>query len=158
MLKAAPYVPPTEEPSDEYPFVLNTGRTVYHFHTRTKTGRAPELRDAAPDAWAELSPADGGRLGIAEGDLVRVESPRGAIEVPARLSGPREGVVFVPFHYGYWDRQASGPDGDGRAANELTVSDWDPVSKQPYFKVAAVRLVRVEPADGQQAPAPEVTA
>jgi anaerobic selenocysteine-containing dehydrogenase len=108
--------------------------------------------------WVEVSATDAERLGIGEGDLVRAESRRGSLQGRARIGDIRRGVVFVPFHYGYWDRQASGPDGDGRAANELTVSDWDPVSKQPYFKVAAVRLVRVEPADGQPAPAPEVTA
>jgi ferredoxin-nitrate reductase len=144
ILKAADWTEPHEWAREDYPFTLATGRTVYHFHTRTKTGRAPELRDAAPDAWAELSPADGGRLGIAEGDLVRVESPRGAIEVPARLSGPREGVVFVPFHYGYWDvSEDAGPNGRPRAANELTMTIWDPVSKQPLFKTSAVRVEKV---------------
>jgi ferredoxin-nitrate reductase len=57
-----------------------------------------------------------------------------------RVGGVREGVVFVPFHYGYWDR---GPGADHmRAANELTLTSWDPVSKQPIFKVAAVRIER----------------
>jgi ferredoxin-nitrate reductase len=141
MLKAAPYVPPTEEPSDEYPFVLNTGRTVYHFHTRTKTGRAPELVEAAPDVWVELSEADAARLGVGEGDVVRIESPRGRVDAPVRLTGVREGVVFVPFHYGYWDRD--GRNGNDRAANELTITLWDPVSKQPIYKTAAVRVERL---------------
>ena len=78
--------------------------------------------------------------GVSDGDLVRVCSPRGVIEGPARLSGIRRGHVFVPFHYGYWDRDdGSSP----RAANELTLTAWDPVSKQPLFKVAAVRVERV---------------
>ena len=71
---------PQEWAGDEYPFALTTGRTVYHFHTRTKTGRAPELQAAAPDVWVELCPSDAKRLGIDEGDLVRVSSPRGAVE------------------------------------------------------------------------------
>jgi hypothetical protein len=79
-----------------------------------------------------------------------VESRRGALRGHARIGPIRPGVVFVPFHYGYWDRDASGPDGDGSAANELTMTGWDPVSKQPYLKVAAVRLLRVEPAGGRQ--------
>ena len=141
VLKAAPYVPPTEEPSDEYPFLLNTGRTVYHFHTRTKTGRAPELVEAAPDVWVELSEADAARLGVGEGDVVRIESPRGRVDAPVRLTGVREGVVFVPFHYGYWDRD--GRNGHDRAANELTITLWDPVSKQPIYKSAAVRVERL---------------
>jgi anaerobic selenocysteine-containing dehydrogenase len=138
ILKAAPYDPPPEEPGDDYPFILNTGRTVYHFHTRTKTGRASELVQAAPDVWVELSQADAGRLGVGEGDIVRVESPRGRINAPVRITAIREGVVFVPFHYGYWDRHEQ--DGNPRAANELTITAWDPVSKQPIFKTAAVRV------------------
>jgi len=139
-LHAAGYEPSPEVPSAEYPLLLTTGRTVYHFHTRTKTGRAPELNAAAPDVWAELNPADANRLGIGDGDRVRIESPRGAIEAPARLTDVRAGVVFVPFHYGYWDADARQP----RAANELTITAWDPVSHQPIFKVAAVRLTKVD--------------
>ena len=61
--------------------------------------------------------------------------------MPARIGGPREGVVFVPFHYGYWDvGDGAGPDGQPRAANELTITLWDPVSKQPRFKTAAVKV------------------
>jgi anaerobic selenocysteine-containing dehydrogenase len=67
------------------------------------------------------------------------------VEVPARLSGSREGVVFVPFHYGYWDvTDEVGPDGaPPRAANELTMTIWDPVSKQPIFKTGAVRVEKL---------------
>ena len=133
-----------EEPSEQYPFTFTTGRTVHHFHTRTKTARARELQEAAPEAWVELAPADAERLGIAEGDLVRVESPRGRLEAPARLRGNREGVVFAPFHYGYWDEDRADPDGRPRAANELTITRWDPVSKQPTYKVAAVRVERID--------------
>ena len=80
---------------------------------------------------------------MSEGDLVRVESARGAIEAPARISAIRDGVVFTPFHYGYWDAEGRGHD---RAANELTITAWDPVSKQPLYKVAAVSVAQV--ADG----------
>jgi anaerobic selenocysteine-containing dehydrogenase len=109
--------------------------------------------------WVELASADAERLGIREGDLVRVESPRGAIEAKARVTGMRAGVVFAPFHFGYWD-EADGarPDGRARAANELTISDWDPVSKQPLFKVAVVRLEKIASANGRPAPAPTTTA
>jgi anaerobic selenocysteine-containing dehydrogenase len=138
-LHAADYLPSPEVPSDEYPLLLTTGRTLYHFHTRTKTGRAPELQAAAPDVWIELSGADAEAIGVADGDVVRVRSPRGTIEGPARLGAIRPGLVFVPFHYGYWD----GDDGTTRrAANELTITAWDPVSKQPLFKVAAVAVER----------------
>jgi anaerobic selenocysteine-containing dehydrogenase len=139
-LHAAEHRPAPEEPSTAYPLLLTTGRSVYQFHTRTKTGRAPQLNAAAPDAWVELNPADADAAGVRDGDLVRVESPRGAIEVRARLSGVRPGVVFVPFHYGYWDRDAVDDPHAPRAANELTRTAWDPVSRQPLFKVAAVRV------------------
>jgi ferredoxin-nitrate reductase len=138
ILHASEYEPPHEAPDEQYPFWLTTGRVVYHFHTRTKTGRSRALNAAAPDAFVELSPADAARLGITAGDLVRVESRRGHLEAPARLGGIRDGLVFVPFHYGYWDEP-----GRRRAANEITLSEWDPVSKQPHFKYAAVRISKV---------------
>ena len=72
----------------------------------------------------------------------------------ARISGVREGVVFAPWHYGYWD----GANGHERAANELTMTQWDPVSKQPIYKVAAVRVEKVADSEGVPAPAPTATA
>jgi anaerobic selenocysteine-containing dehydrogenase len=147
MLKGAEYVPPHEPPTDEYPFVLTTGRTLYHFHTRTKTGRVPELRDAAPDVWVELSASDAERAGVAEDDLVEITTPRGTVRARARLTGIRDGVLFLPFHYGYWDTDDPTGDKGHRAANELTVTDWDPVSKQPLFKTGAAAIAPV-PAEG----------
>lgn len=155
-LRAAEYMPPHEEPDADYPLSYTTGRTVYHFHTRTKTRRAPQLDAAAPDAWIELSPVDAQRLGVEEGDMVRVESRRGCVEVRARICNIKEGVVFAPFHYGYFDESAG--NGRPRAANELTVTEWDPVSKQPYYKVAAVRVTRIAGGEGRAAPAPTTTA
>jgi ferredoxin-nitrate reductase len=155
-LLAARYQSPHEEPEEEYPFSYTTGRTVYHFHTRTKTARAPQLQAAAPDAWVELSPADAESLGVGEGDVVRVESSRGRLEAKARISGIREGVIFAPFHYGYFD--SDGLDGRPRAANELTITEWDPASKQPLYKVGAVRVTKISGSDGTPAPAPTTTA
>jgi ferredoxin-nitrate reductase len=148
-LHAAEYQPAPETPNEERPLLLTTGRTVYHFHTRTKTGRARELRDAAPEPWIELHPNDADELGIEEGDRVRLESARGTLEAPARVTGIRRGSVFVPFHYGYWDLGEASPDrGAPRAANELTITAWDPVSYQPLYKVAAVSATKVE--DGER--------
>jgi ferredoxin-nitrate reductase len=140
-LHASEYEPAPEVPGDEYPMQLTTGRTVHHFHTRTRTGRAPELNAAAPDVWVELCAADAERLGVGAGDRVSVESERGRIEGPAHITDIRAGSVFVPFHYGYWDEAEAGPNGSTpRAANEMTITAWDPVSKQPLFKLGAVRV------------------
>jgi anaerobic selenocysteine-containing dehydrogenase len=157
MLKAAEYLPPAEPPGDEYPLQLTTGRTVYHFHTRTKTGRAPQLQAAAPDVWAELSATDARAHDVAEGDVVEIVSPRGRVRARARITAIREGVVFVPFHYGYWDRDER-DDTHDRAANEMTISEWDPASKQPLYKTAACRIEKVGDAEGHVAPAPTTTA
>jgi anaerobic selenocysteine-containing dehydrogenase len=155
-LKAAPFHPPHEEPDEDHPLRYTTGRTAYHFHTRTKTGRSRLLTNAAPRAWVELSREDADRLGISEGDLVRVTSRRGRIEVPARVSGIAPGTVFAPFHYGYWETGGT-PGPHPTAANELTLTEWDPVSKQPMFKNAAVAVEKIGDATGP-APAPTTTA
>ena len=102
-LHAADYEPPHESPDDDYPFWLTTGRVVYHFHTRTKTGRSKELNQAAPDVFVQMNETNAQELGISNGDIVRVESRRGALEGAVRIGGIRSGHVFIPFHYGYWD-------------------------------------------------------
>ncbi|MBV1796634.1 molybdopterin oxidoreductase family protein [Siccirubricoccus sp. G192] len=134
-LKPTHHMPLPEAPDAEYPFLLTTGRLAHHFHTRTKTGRAEALRAAAPDAYVEISGEDAARLDVQDGDMLRLTSRRGVLEAPVRIADIHAGHLFVPFHYGYWDE----PD-RARAANELTIFAWDPVSKQPYFKLAAVRL------------------
>lgn len=148
-----PWTPPPEDPDGSYPLRLTTGRTVHHFHTRTKTGRVGALAEAAPEAWVEMSAVDAERSGVADGELAVVESVRGRSVVPVRITGIREGTVFVPFHYGDLDpvpdadeppRPASRP----RAANELTITAWDPVSKQPTFKSGAVRVRPARPGEG----------
>jgi anaerobic selenocysteine-containing dehydrogenase len=145
LLKGAAYVAPHELPTEEFPWQLVTGRTIYHFHTRTKTGRTPELQQAAPDVWVEINRDDAAALQITDGDMVEAVSPRGRIRGAARLSGIRPATVFIPFHYGYWDRPGgAAPDGEfGRAGNELTATEWDPVSKQPLFKSSVCRVDRV---------------
>jgi anaerobic selenocysteine-containing dehydrogenase len=148
MLKSAPYSGPHEPPDDQYPLRLTTGRSVYHFHTRTKTGRTPELAEAAPEVWVELAADDAGARGLAEGDLVEVVSRRGRIVAPVRVSDIRPGTVFAPFHYGYWDAPPGAPDRRPTAANELTITEWDPVSKQPMFKSGAVEVRRLVEEDG----------
>jgi len=153
-LKAAPYVPARERPSERYPLHLITGRTLYHFHTRTKTARAPQLDAAAPEVWVELSVADAHARQLAEGDVAEVVTPRGRVEACVRITALRDGVVFLPFHYGYWDDDGDAHD---RAANELTRTAWDAVSKQPLFKSGAAQVTRVAAGDGPSA-APTTTA
>jgi assimilatory nitrate reductase catalytic subunit len=124
-----------EPPRPEYPLVLNTGRTVEHWHTRTKTGRVALLEDLAPEAWVEINPADAESLKVRTGDIVRVASQRGEIErIVARVTSiVRAGEVFIPFHY------------DEACANRLTKDEFDPISREPNYKQCAVRVEPVNP-------------
>src|SRR3954452_10127852 len=138
ILKPAEHVPPSEAADRQYPYLLTTGRLVHHFHTRTKTGRAAELQAAATDETIQIAAEDASRLRIKEGDWVRMTSRRGSIEAQANIGDIAPGHVFVSFHFGYWDNPER-----ARAANELTLYEWDAVSKQPHFKYAAVKLKKV---------------
>lgn len=125
---------PPEVPDEEFPFLLNTGRTVEHWHTRTKTGQIPLLNRLSPEAWVEMNPRDAKRLKLEQGDYVRVASRRGSIErVILRVTetvAPLQ--IFIPFHYA----EAN--------ANNLTVSACDPFSREPNYKQAAVRVEKSE--------------
>lgn len=117
ILKAADYMPPFEETDSDFPLQLSTGRRVYHFHTRTKTGRVAELQHASPSPQIEVSADDAADAKIHDGENVVVRSRRGAVEMPVSVSKIAKGQTFIPFHYGYWDA----PDDRARAANELTI-------------------------------------
>ena len=138
VIKPADYVPPPEEPDTQYPFWLTTGRVVYHWHTRTKTSRVPALQAAAPVPVVEVNYEDATRLSISSGDRVRIGSRRGVVELQATLTDIIASHLFIPFHYGNDEVTSIVP----TAANELTLTDWDPVSKQPQFKFAAVWIQR----------------
>ncbi len=126
-----PQEPPAEPPDAEYPFALTTGRVLEHWHTRTMTGSCRALRDANAVTVAELHPEDARRLGVATGDPVRIVSRRGAGTFPVRVTeASRPGLVFLHMH---------DPD---RMCNALTVDAVDPVSKQPEYKICAVRIER----------------
>ena len=123
------YAPAKELPDDEYPFVLNTGRNIYHWHTGAMTRRAQALEAAEPGPYVEMSPEDMKRLRLRNDSDVLVESRRGEITLPVRASTRvRPGQVFIPFHY------------VEAAANLLTVDDLDPYGKIPEFKFCAVRV------------------
>jgi assimilatory nitrate reductase catalytic subunit len=119
-----------EQPTDEFPFVLNTGRTVEHWHTRTKTSNVPILERLSPRAWVEMNPRDARRLRLKPRDRVDVVSRRGRVRsVELRVTETvAPGQVFVPFHYA----EAN--------ANEATQSAFDPISREPNYKQAAVRV------------------
>jgi len=129
-----PYVPPPEVPDDGYPFWLCTGRVLEHWHTGTLTMRVPQLRGAMPGAYLEIGREDARALGVASGDLVRVESRRGSLVLPAWIGGraePPQGTVFVPF----FDERLR--------INDVTLDAHDPFSKQPDYKKCAVKLSKV---------------
>ncbi|RYY65535.1 MAG: nitrate reductase, partial [Comamonadaceae bacterium] len=138
LLRSTDYLPQLEQPDDEYPLLLTTGRVVFQFHTRTKTGRSPPLPQASPDDYVQLAQVDADQYGITDGDWVKVVSRRGEAEARARIGAIEPGHLFIPFHFGYWDHP-----GRARAANELTLFDWDPLSKQPHYKHSAVRVEKV---------------
>ncbi|HWB83908.1 MAG TPA: molybdopterin-dependent oxidoreductase [Bryobacteraceae bacterium] len=130
-----------EPPGREYPFILNTGRTVEHWHTRTKTGRVLVLDGMAPRAWLEMNPRDARRLGLRPHDLVSVISARNRVDgVELRVTEiVAPGQVFLPFHYAEFN------------ANLVTQSAYDPISREPNFKQCAVE-VRKTDLSGQRRP------
>lgn len=127
----------SEAPDEEFPFILTTGRIRDQWHTMTKTGKVSKLNQHSPQAFLELHPHDAAQLGVAEGDLVTVQSRRGEVRVAARLSaGIRPGVVFLPMH---WGKQLGS---DLNRANNVTSGALDPISKEPDLKFCAVQVVK----------------
>jgi formate dehydrogenase major subunit len=128
-LVPAEWLPAKELPSPEYPFVLNTGRMLEHWHTGSMTRRSYALDAIAPKALVFVHPDDAAGLGLADGDLARVSSRRGSIELEVTISHREaRGNCFIPFHF----REA--------AANLLTIDEIDPFGKIPEFKFCAVRI------------------
>jgi formate dehydrogenase major subunit len=121
-----------ELPDEEYPLVLNTGRVLEHWHTGSMTRRTKALDAIEPEAFVAIHPDDAAKLDVAEGQRVRVTSPRGSVTLRARVT-LREcpGAVFIPFHF----REA--------AANLLTLDELDPDGKIPEFKFCAVRVEKL---------------
>lgn len=122
-------------PNEEYPFYLNTGRILEHYHSRTKTKRIPEIQQLAPEPFLELNPINASSLGIREGDRVKIISPWGEAIARARLCDTvAPGQVFLPFHFGDADYQQP------TAGNNLIGNIVNPRSKQPLFKLGICRL------------------
>ena len=128
----AAFAPAHELPDAAYPFVLNTGRVLQHWHTGTMTRRAKALNAIAPEALLEMTPEDMAALHIEPGEFVRLHSRRGEITVKVTQSHkPTRGSVFLPFHF----KEA--------AANLLTIDALDPYGKIPEFKFCAVQVEKI---------------
>ncbi|KAK1961362.1 ADC-like protein [Colletotrichum sublineola] len=125
ILKSCHYTPSMEEPDEEYPFRLSTGRNKFQFHTSTKTGRPNKLQDACPEPQVHISREDAAKLDIQTGENVIVKSRRGAIELKAKVGGISIG------------------------------QRWDPISKQPMFKSSAVRVEKIEFTEKPYLPEPQ---
>jgi len=126
-----------ELPDEEYPYLLTTGRFLYHFHTGTMSRQTAGLDEICPPTPVEINPADAARDGIEDGQTVEVSSRRGTVRARAvLLERSPLGGVFMPFHY----REAP--------ANLLTNDALDPIAKIPEFKVCAVRITPCPPGEG----------
>ncbi len=128
-----PYEPAAESPDNDYPFWLNTGRVLEHWHTGSMTRRVPILHKAMPESYVEIHPKDADALGITNGSKVKISSRRGSVVMKASINGrgmPPRGMVFVPFF------------DESYLINEVTLDAFCPISKQPDYKKCAVKLER----------------
>ncbi|MCF6245694.1 MAG: nitrate reductase, partial [Sulfurovum sp.] len=126
--------------------ILNTGRTVEQWHTRTKTGNIGILNDLAPEAWVDLSPKDALKLQVKDGDRIALSGTRGRVEnVIVKLTETvREGHVFVPFHF------------NEQLINNITIPEFDPKSFEPNYKQCAVQLHSEAVPEGIEYEVPEI--
>ncbi len=131
---AIEYIAPAEWPDEKFPFLLSTGRLLYHYHTGSMSRRTMALPQYAPGPFMEMNTADIKKLGFSSGEKVKVSTRRGSITIEARESfRVDEGSVFITFHFAE------------AAANMLTNDAFDPIAKIPEFKVAACRIEAIRP-------------
>lgn len=129
LFTAIEFKEPAELPDDEYPLVLTTGRTYYHYHTRTLTKRTSTLEREVPECYVEINPEDAKKYSIKNGSEVRVSSRRGDIRVKAKVVDmTKPGTIFIPFHFAE------------QSVNKLTNNALDPVAKIPEYKICAVKI------------------
>ena len=127
------YRPSTESISKKYPLLLTTGRVLYHYHTGTMTMKTAGLNEKAPECFIEISPEDAEKYSLKNGDTAQLVSERGSVKAKVKLSHKAvKGTLFMPFHFAK------------AAANNLTSTALDPISKIPELKVCAVNLTHVE--------------
>nr|MBC8273826.1 formate dehydrogenase subunit alpha [Chloroflexota bacterium] len=123
------FKPPDEIPEDEYPYVLTTGRSIFHYHTGTMTLRTPKLVDEVSHGFVEVNPEDATKVGVKNKDMVTLETRRGSIEAEVKVTDQvPPGLLFIPFHF---------PDS---CANVLTNPALDPSCKCAETKVCAVKM------------------
>jgi len=126
---------PAEVPDAEYPFVLTTGRCIWHWHTGSMTRRSKHLDEEVPTGWIEINTEDAKALDIVDGEMVKATSRRGTINVPAKVTKDiMKGVMFMPFHFAEC------------AANVLTNNALDPIAKIPEFKACSVKVEKIQEA------------
>ena len=134
---AVEYKGPAEVPDEEYPFALTTGRVVYQYLSGNQTRRIGFLVQQCPEPYVEIHPETAAKLGIADGERVKVVSRRGEGVFPALVVKTiRKDTLFIPYHWG-----------DAKAANLLTNAKLDPISKIPEFKACAARIEKVASRD-----------
>jgi len=127
--QAIEYKPPAEVPDDQYPYVLTTGRSIFHYHTGSMTRRTPKLIDEVPRGFVEVNPDDASRAGVKSKDVVTLETRRGRIEAEVKVTDAvQPGLLFVPVHF------------PSSCANVLTISALDPSAKCAETKVCAVKM------------------
>jgi len=132
VLKAIDWIPPAEVPDSDYPLVLSTGRRLYHYHTRTQTGRCEGLNDLLSEETADLSAADAADYGIAHGERISVRSRRGEVVVRANVTDAvPPGLVWMAFHF----REG--------CANWLTNPVYDPITQTAEYKACAVQIAKL---------------
>ena len=133
VLKPIDWIPPAEVPDQEYPMVLSTGRRLYHYHTRTQTGRCQGINELLSEETADISAADAESKGIADGEMISVKSRRGEVTVKARVTSQvPQGLVWMAFHF----REA--------CANWLTNPVYDPITQTAEYKACAVRIDKLK--------------
>lgn len=129
-----PYEPPAEVPDAEYPFYFCTGRLLEHWHSGSMTRRVPELDRALPEALLNMNPVDCDKLGLKDGDMVKVRSRHGEVEIKVSTAGrtkPNEGIVFAPFFA-------------QETLINLAVHDYYcPLSKEPDYKKTCVAIEKI---------------
>jgi len=132
VFKAIDWIPPAEIPDGEYPLVLSTGRRLYHYHTRTQTGRSDGLNVLLSEETADISEADADKYGIADGEMIAVKSRRGRVAVKAKIT-PQvpPGMVWMAFHF----REG--------CANWLTNPVYDPITQTAEYKACAVAVEKI---------------